>query len=201
MRGDTNPTYPAVWAEPGDAPRAGAAALTDEGLSLTGGSATASSPLVIRYEDVVSVSIVRDPEQRLNGLPTLAIDRRGVPPLRLCTIGLGVLGELNELLADAVASSRPDTIAVVVPLRAHGRADAEALIARGPPFDLEGLEISEHDVLLSGEEVVFLFRGVRLLSAIDRLASDPSVWRAASEWARLSAAPPRLAVQLFPTPE
>jgi hypothetical protein len=75
---------------------------------------------------------VRDPSLRLNGYPTLRIERRGAPPLRVSTIGLGVLGELNQLLATAIASEQPQLVGIVVPLRKRALADAAALIEQGP---------------------------------------------------------------------
>jgi len=116
--------------------------LADDGLTLTGSALLAGEARLLRYADVLGVEIVRDPSLRLNGYPTLRIERRGAPPLRVSTIGLGVLGELNELLATAIASGQPRLVGIVVPLRKRALAEAAALIEQGPPFDLEAIGVA-----------------------------------------------------------
>jgi hypothetical protein len=191
-------SYAAIWAEAENAPASGCVALADEGLTLTGGQAVpVGEARLVRYADVLGVEIVRDRSLRLNGYPTLRIERRGAPPLRVSTIGLGVLGELNELLATAIAKELPQLVGIVVPLRKRVFADAAALIEQGPPFDLEAIGVERHDVLLSEREVIFLFEGTQLDETMQRLLHDPSVWQAASGWARVIAGPPRLAEQHF----
>ncbi len=190
-------SYAAIWAEAEDAPCSGCVALADEGLTLTGLALPAGEARLVRYGDMVGLEVVHDPRLRLNGYPTLRIERRGVPPLRVSTIGLAVLGELNQLLATAIASEQPQLVAIVVPLRKGALADAAALIEEGPPFDLTPLGVERHDVLLSEREVIFLFEGRQLGETVRRLVRDPPVWQAASGWARVFAGPPRLAEQRF----
>jgi hypothetical protein len=96
--------------------------------------------------------------------------------LRVSTIGLRVLGELNQLLAAAIASDEPQLVGIVVPLRKRAHEDAAALIEQGPPFDLEALGIERHDVLLSEREAIFVFEGRQLDEMMQRLVRDPSVW-------------------------
>jgi hypothetical protein len=198
VSGSPASSYAAIWAEAEDAPCSGCVALADEGLTLTGGQALpVGEARLVRYADVLGVEIVRDRSLRLNGYPTLRIERRGAPPLRVSTIGLGVLGELNELLATAIAKELPQLVGIVVPLRKRALADAAALIEQGPPFDLEAIGVERHDVLLSEREVIFLFEGTQLDETMQRLLRDPSVWQAASGWAQVIAGPPRLVEQRF----
>jgi len=102
--------------------------LAEEGLTLTGSALPVGEARLVRYADVLWVEVVRDPSQRLNGYPTLRVERRGGPPLRVSTIGLGVLGELNQLLATAIVSKQPQLVGIVVPLRKRALAAAAALI-------------------------------------------------------------------------
>lgn len=197
MSGSSTGSYAAMWAEAEDAPCSGTVALAGEGLTLTGSALPVGEARLVRYADVVGVEVVRDPSSRLNGYPTLRIQRRGGPTLRVSTIGLGVLGELNGMLATAVATEQPRLVGIVVPLRKRSLAEAAALIERGPPFDLAALGVVRHEVLLSAREVIFLFEGKRLDQTVQRLVRDPSVWQAASGWARVIAGPPRLAEQRF----
>lgn len=197
MSGSPASSYAAIWAEAEDAPGPGCVALVDEGLTLTGSGLPVGEARLVRYADVLGVEIVRDPSLRLNGYPTLRIERRGAPSLRVSTIGLGFLGELNKLLAAAIASGQPQLVGIVLPLRKRALAEAAALIEQGPPFDLEALGVERHDVLLSEREVIFLFEGAQLAEAMQRLVRDRSVWQAASGWSRVIAGPPRLAEQRF----
>jgi hypothetical protein len=191
-------SYAAIWAAAEHAPCSGSVALAAEGLALTGGPAPAvAERQLVRYADVVRVEVVRDPSLLLNGYPTLRIERRGAPPLRISTIGLGVLGELHELLATAIANEQPQLVGIVVPLRKRALADAAALIEHGPPFDLAALGVERHEVLLGEREAIFLFEGTDLDETMQRLVRDPAVWQAASGWARVIAGPPRLAEQRF----
>jgi hypothetical protein len=190
-------SYAAIWVEAGDTPCSGCVTLVAEGLTLTGSALPVVEARLVRYADVGRVEIVRDPSQRLNGYPTLQIERRGAPTLRVSTIGLGVLGELNLLLGKAVASEQPQLVGIVVPLRKRGLAEATALIEQGPPFDLVALGVERHDVLLSEREVLFLFEGRQLDETMQRLLRERSVWQAASGWAQVIAGPPRLAAQRF----
>jgi len=99
--------------------------LADEGLTFTGSGLLVGEARLVRYADVLGVEIVRDPSLRLNGYPTLRIERRGAPSLRVSTIGLGVLGELNKLLAAAIARAGRDR-------RPAALAEAAALIEQAP---------------------------------------------------------------------
>ena len=197
MSGSSASSYAAIWAEAEDALCSGSVALADAGLALTGSALPIGEARLVRYADVLGVEVVREPSLRLNGYPTLRIERRGAPPLRVSTIGLGVLGELNELLATAVANEQPQLVGIVVTLRKGALADAAALIEQGPPFDLAALGIERHEVLLCEREVIFLFEGRQLAETMQRLVGDPSVWQAASGWARVIAGRPRLAEQRF----
>ena len=197
MSGSSASSYAAIWAEAGDALCSGCVALVAEGLTLTGSALPVGEARLVRHADVLGVEIVRDPSQRLNGYPTLQIERRGGPSLRVSTIGLGVLGELNQLLATTIANERPQLVGIVVPLRKRALADAAALIEQGPPFDLAARGIERHEVLLSEREAIFLFEGRQLDETMQRLVRDPFVWQAASGWARVIAGPPRLAEQRF----
>jgi hypothetical protein len=197
VSGSPAASYAAIWAEAEEAPCSGCVALAGEGLTLTGSVLPVGETRLVRYADVLGVEIVRDPSQRLNSYPTLRIERRDGSPLRVSTIGLGVLGELNQLLATAIANEQPQLIGIVVPLRKRAFADAAELIEKGPPFDLAAIGIERHEVLLSEREAIFLFEGKQIDEAVQQLVRDTHVWQAASAWARVISGPPRLAEQRF----
>ena len=88
-------------------------------------------------------------------------------------------------------------VAVVAPLRYGAYQDAKELIESGPPFDPTETPLVCHEVFLSDTEVVFVFEGPDVGDAVAQLAVDPSVRRAAGEWADLLAGKPRIADESY----
>jgi hypothetical protein len=86
---------------------------------------------------------------------------------------------------------------VVVPIRPGTRDKARALLEDGPPFDPGSTDLASHAVFLTDREVVFLFEGGDPRSAVQALASDPALWRAAAGWHDVLAGRPRLASGLY----
>jgi hypothetical protein len=84
-------------------------------------------------------------------------------------------------------------LAVVVPLRPERVADAQALIAEGPPFDLSDTTLEEHTVYVSGNEAVFVFVGRDARAVLEQLVGESSVWEKASAWRACLDGKPRLA--------
>ena len=74
-----------------------------------------------------------------------------------------------------------ETAAIVVPLRPGSRNEVEALLRNGPPFDPSRLGLVRHEVFVSEDEVVFVFRGLPSVFA-ERLAEDDSFWDAVTAW-------------------
>lgn len=88
-------------------------------------------------------------------------------------------------------------VVVVAPLKYGAYQDAKKLIESGPPFDPGASPLKRHEVFLSDTEVVFVFEGEDVTEAVTEIAADPSVWRAAGEWAELLAGRPRVAEESF----
>lgn len=86
---------------------------------------------------------------------------------------------------------------VVAPLKDGVRERARELVAGGPPFEPEGTSLTSHQVYLTEREVVFVFEGAEPRAAVEELAGDPSVWRAAASWRDILAGRPRLAEQAY----
>jgi len=86
---------------------------------------------------------------------------------------------------------------VVAPLQVGARPAAQALLAEGPPFDLEATPLERHDVFVTNREVVFLFEGPEAKEAVQKLAGDPGVWRAGKRWQELLAGRPRIAEDAY----
>jgi hypothetical protein len=97
-------------------------------------------------------------------------------------------------VAEPRASSR---LVVVAPLKDGMRERAAELIEDGPPFEPEGNALAGHEVYVTDREVVFVFEAEQPRAALEELAGDPSVWRAARAWREILAGRPRLAQQAY----
>jgi hypothetical protein len=84
-------------------------------------------------------------------------------------------------------------LVVVVPLKDGAHEKARALLAQGPPFDLEATDFDRHEVYLTKREVVFVFESPGSSATLRLPGEDPSVWKAAAAWQQLMAEKPRKA--------
>jgi len=109
-----------------------------------------------------------------------------------------VISELAERLAELQLGAEPTrTIAVVIPLREGATDTARELLASGPPFSPQALDLDAHHVFLTSNEAIFVFESGRGAAALDPLFADPSLWQRAAEWAELLGGPPRIAEDAF----
>lgn len=161
-------------------------AATPEGLHI---------PLV----DVCSVEVSRAPADRVNDQRSLVIERESSERVLIAALGgIGLLGELNDLLARLrTEPTRRVCVAVVAPIH-EGTADvARRLVAEGPPLDVQELDLERHHVFVGEREVVFIFEGNDTAKAVDALSRSPGVLQAAARWRRILGGPPRLAEEHF----
>jgi hypothetical protein len=88
-------------------------------------------------------------------------------------------------------------LVVVVPLKDGASEKARALLAKGPPFDLEGTEFDRHEVYLSEREAIFLFETPGPSATLKLPGEDPSLWKVAATWQPLMAGKPRKALTAY----
>jgi hypothetical protein len=81
---------------------------------------------------------------------------------------------------------------VVLPITPGSRARVNRLLANELPFDLETAGFESHEVLVSDEEVVFVFE-VSAEHVRDQLAAEISAWSTGGAWKDLGAGEPRFA--------
>jgi hypothetical protein len=92
-------TYAVTWEEQGVPSRAGKLELLFGGLTLEGSNGGGRSTLVVPYDEIVGLRLAPT-NQRLDGRPTLMIDRRGRGVLRLASIAApGAVSEIAEELS------------------------------------------------------------------------------------------------------
>ena len=75
--------------------------------------------------------------------------------------------------------------------------EVEALLAAGPPFDLEELGFHRHAAYLTAGEVVFLFEAPEVEWIVNDIVDDVPVSAAFGPWQKLIDGPPRLAHERF----
>jgi hypothetical protein len=84
-------------------------------------------------------------------------------------------------------------LVVVLPLEEGAQERARALLADGPPFDLERTGFERHEVFLTDREFVFVFEAPGSPATLKLPGEDPSLWRVAAAWQPLMAGRPRKA--------
>src|SRR5690242_2602088 len=171
-------TYPVVFRWRQGPVSAGKLVLEADELVLEGGSVVDRVVLRIRFAQLREVRVGRDPDQRLNGHATLLLTGPD-GTVQVQPLGLGLLGELTELLAALAPPWREplERVAVILPLRPNRVAEAARLIAEGPPFDPATLGLSRHQVFLRAREAIFVFTGDDVRGTLERASHDPTLWR------------------------
>jgi hypothetical protein len=189
-------SYAALWRAPGEEIARGKVVVDRDALHVEGMTADGRvSRRHVPYAEIEGVRIARAPEERLNGRPTLIVERASAPALELDVLGAGMLFELSDLLAALTLERREryERVTLIVPLKKNRIEQAQALIAAGPPFDPETKGLERHEVFLTDSEAVFLFEGPDAADVVQRLARNPAAWRAAMQWRPLLSGAPRLA--------
>jgi hypothetical protein len=164
-------------------------------LELRGGDA--DSPLVVPAGTLAGAHAARTDGERLRGCPTIMLERRDKTQIRVGALGLGIVGEVLELVATLTASAAEPRAIVIVPLRKGAAARARELIAAGPPFDPATVGLSRHDVFVSEREAIFILEGPRISETVERLLGDVSLWRRVEAWRSCLGDRPRLAEHAY----
>jgi len=193
-------SYGVVWRE-GSLPLAtGMLELRPRELRFEGLTDSQPAAETIPYEDLAGVRVGRSSTERIDGRPTVILERRTGLPLTLTTVAQpSLLGEIVErLTALQLGGEAQRRTVVVVPIREDAHDAVRALLDVGPPFDpaaLPGLE--RHEVFLTLDNVVFLFDSSFGAHAIEPLLADPALWKAAAAWHEHLAGPPRIADEVY----
>jgi hypothetical protein len=93
-------TYGVVWRSGTEPLARGKLELLPRVVRLDGVAGDERVTLEIPYEELESVRTGRAPADRLNGLPTLVLERRGAAPVVVSAVAQsGVIAEVTEHLA------------------------------------------------------------------------------------------------------
>jgi hypothetical protein len=189
--------YAVVW-RTGDGPTSsGRLELGDDDLVLHGSGEP--DGLRIPLDELSSVEIGRGAAERINGDKSLVLERPSCERVLVAALGgVGLLGELTDLLARLRAERAARAcVAVVVPIKRGTAESARRLVEEGPPFEVERLGLERHHVFVSEHEVVFFFEGNGATAAVDALSRSPRVLNTAVRSRGILAGRPRLAEERF----
>lgn len=192
-------TYAVVWRE-GDKPIAsGRLEIRARRVLFSGSGGDGVVEREVPLDSLRTVHVGRSPQDRLDGRPSLVLERRDGPLIRVAGVAQpGIVAELAQRLA-GVESAREHTscFLVVLPLKEGALARARELVAAGPPFDPAEAGLLRHHVFLLEHEVVFSFEAARDDERLHQLLGRPDLWAAAESWGELAAGPPSVAEGVF----
>jgi hypothetical protein len=190
------PSYGVVWKEGSRAPVPGKLELLARVLRLEGLDSTREVP----YEAVAAIRVGRSASDRINGGPSVVVERNLGDPITIATVAQpSVVGEIAERLAALRFGAQTNRLVVViVPLKPDAHASVTRLLKQGPPFDPEAIQnLDRHEVFLTTDEAVFVFESQLGADALAPLLADPKLWDAAAAWREHVAGPPRIAEEVF----
>jgi hypothetical protein len=146
----------------------------------------------IGYEEVQGLRVSSHGPDRLDGQPTLVVERADGPYLVTSAgMGAGIVQELVDRLAE-LRLATPRRATVVVPLKAGAIERVRELVAKGPPFDPVETALTRHKLLLTPQEAIFVFE-TQTDTGLAALLSQFDIWAAAVAWHDLVEGSPRLA--------
>jgi hypothetical protein len=189
-------SYGVVWRE-GDQPVvSGKLELLPRGLHFEGRDRQSDIP----YERLSGVHVGRTAAERLDGRPSVVLERQGGDVVTISAVAQSnLVGEIAERLAAlrlGARDARP--LFIVLPIKPGSYDDVRVLLEAGPPFDPEAMEgLERHEVFLTPGEVVFSFESSLGREALSRLLSSPEIWQAAAAWHEHVDGPPRIADHVF----
>jgi hypothetical protein len=190
-------TYAVKWREPDGQTFVGRLGFGPRTLRLEGRHP--DGPVIDRqigYEELKGLRVGNGAAERLDGRPTLVVERTDGPYLVASAgAGAGPVQELVDRLAE-LRSAAPRRATVVVPLKQGAIERVRELVADGPPFDPAETALTRHQLLLTDEEAIFVFE-TQSDEGLTALLGLVDIWAAAVAWHDLVDGPPRLAEVVY----
>lgn len=194
LGGSSGRRYPVVFREQGKPSAAGSLEVAENSLRLAGTRDGGTHKVEVELADIDEVRIGRRPEERINGYPTVVLERRELPAVEVAPLGATLLHEIADLLAQVTeeAPGSADVLTVYVPLKPGCSERAGQLLAQGPPLEPSTLGVTEHYVYLRDREAIFVFQGPGVQARIGQAMRSPVLWRAGLAWRDCIAGRPRI---------
>jgi hypothetical protein len=96
-------SYAVTWREADGATYSGRLELTHRYVRLEGGNSTSGGARHVAYRDIVRIGMARSARERIDGRPTLLLERETSDALLVAAVGQpGALAEIAERLAPLV---------------------------------------------------------------------------------------------------
>jgi hypothetical protein len=189
-------SYGVVWREGESALATGKLELLPLGIRLDGLDGARGIP----YELLANVRVGRQAGERIDGRPSVVLERRSGAPVTISTVAKpSLVGEIVERLAALQLGDDPARrLTVILPIKPEAHDAVRTLLESGPPFDpaeIEGLD--RHEVFLTPQEAIFVFDSHLGADALAPLIAYPELWQAAAAWRDHIAGPPRIAEDVY----
>jgi len=194
-----NISYGVVWREQSLPLATGKLELLPRALRFEGMADGRATKREIAYENLAAVRVGRTPADRLDGRPSLVLERRGGQAITIASVAQsGIVAEIAERLVSLqLGADARRRMAFVLPLAEGTHDQARALLEAGPPFDPEETALDRHQVFLTEDEAIFVFESKLGADALEPLLADPALWLSAAAWRDLLAGPPRIAEDVY----
>lgn len=189
-------SYGVVWRDGASPLATGKLELLPRGIRLDGLEGAQEIP----YELLAGVRVGRSAGERIDGRPSVVLERRTGAPVTISTVAKpSLVGEIVERLAALqLGGTAARRTALVVPIKPEARDAVRELIDSGPPFDPEQMTgLDRHEVFLTSHEAIFLFDSQPGADALAPLIANPKLWQAAAAWHDHIAGPPRIAEDVY----
>jgi hypothetical protein len=192
-------SYGVVWREDRLPTASGKLELLPQAMRFEGVAGGRPTTRELAYDSLAAVRVGRSPTERVDGRPSLVLERRSGFPISIASVGQsGVVAEIAERLAALqLGSAAHRRTAFVAPLAEGAFERARALLQDGPPFDPAETALDRHEVFLTSHEVVFVFESRAGMDALEPLLAEPDLWASAAAWRDMLAGPPRLAEDVY----
>jgi hypothetical protein len=190
-------SYAVKWSEPDGQTFVGQLELSPTALVLEGRDGTGCAVRrEIGFDQLLSFRVGQRADERLDGQPTLVVERLDGQFLVTSTVmHTGLVQEVVHRLSE-LTDLAPRRATVVIPLKEGASEQAWELAAQGPPFDPAETLLTRHQLLLTASEVIFVFEA-ESGPAFERFLSELDLWAAAADWRDLVAGTPRLAELVY----
>jgi len=190
-------SYAVKWREPSGHTYVGKLELAPKALILEGRNGGEDAiRRTIDFDELRSFRLGQKAEERLDGQPTLVVERPGGDFLIASTVmHAGVLQELVHRLSE-LRLLAPRRATVVVPLKGGTLEYARQLARQGPPFDPVDTLLVRHQLLLTPREAIFVFEADSD-KGLEGLLGQLDLWAAAAAWRDIVDGAPRLAEVVY----
>ena len=188
-------SYGVVWREGEEPLAAGKLELGPSGLRLDGLGGARDIP----YRLLAGVHVGRLAGERIDGRPSVVLERRIGAPVTIATVAKpSLVGEIVEKLAALQLGDHLTRMAVILPIKPEAHDAVRMLLNEGPPFDPDQMTgLDRHEVFLTPDEAIFLFDSQFGADALESLLTKPELWQAAASWREYIAGPPRIAEGVY----